>query len=178
MVSKPFFLPKYRRTLKLLNMKATLKVSDIIAVIDTREQTPLDLSPLRTVRGTLTTGDYSLVHLTKEVSIERKSLPDLLGAVGTERKRFDAEMKRLLAYPSRLLVIEASQKDLEAGEWRSKLLPAHVIGALAGWQEMGIPISLAGDRAGASKVVFNHLRLAALRRWGELRAFFNEMEKL
>lgn len=154
--------------------KVGLKASDIIAVVDTREQTPLDLSPFRVVRKGLTTGDYSILHLEKEISIERKSLPDLLGSIGRDRDRFDAEMKRLLAYPSRMLLIESTIDEIEKGQWRSKLKPSHVLGALAGFQEMGIPVCLAGDHLRASRFAFNHLRLAALRRWGELRAFFNE----
>lgn len=158
--------------------KQSLKASDIVAVVDTREQTPLDISPFRVIRKGLPTGDYSILHLEKEIAIERKSLSDLLGCVGVHRKRFDAEMKRLLAYPSRLLVIEATWDEIEKGEWRSKLTPNQVIGALAGWQEMGIPIHLAGTHEIAGRVVFNHLRLAALRRWGELRAFFNETKRV
>jgi len=43
---------------------ATLKPEAVTAIIDTREQMPLDLSPLQTVTGTLDTGDYSIVgHL-------------------------------------------------------------------------------------------------------------------
>ncbi len=156
--------------------KQIIRASDIVAIIDTREQLPLDLSPFKVARGNLVTGDYSILHLEREIAVERKSLSDLLGCVGRDRRRFDAEMKRLLAYPSRLLVIEASVIEIEKGEWRSKLQPNHVIGALAGWQEQGIPIAYAGDHARASKVVFNHLRLAALRRWGELKAFFNETD--
>ncbi len=157
--------------------KQIIRASDIIAIVDTREQIPLDLFPFKVIRKGLVTGDYSILHLEKEIAIERKgSLGELLGCVGGNRRRFDAEMKRLLAYPSRLLVLETSMIEIEKGEWRSKLQPNHVIGALAGWQEQGIPIAFAGDHARASKVVFNHLRLAALRRWGELKAFFNETD--
>lgn len=157
--------------------KLSLKVSDIVAVIDTREQLPLDLAPFRVVRKGLPTGDYSLLHLEKEISIERKSLSDFLGCVGVHRARFDAEMKRLLAYPSRMLVIEATIDEIEKGEWRSRLKPSHVLGAISGYQEQGIPVALVGNRLRAQRFIFNHLRLAALRRWGELRAFFNECDE-
>jgi ERCC4-type nuclease len=163
--------------LKLYMQKQSIRANDVIAVIDTREQTPLDLSPFKTVRKGLVTGDYSILHLEKEIAIERKSLSDLLGCVGTHRRRFDEEMKRLLSYPSRLLILETTRHEIEVGNWRSKLEPNHVIGALAGWQEMGIPICYSGSHGGASKDAFNHLRLAALRRWGELKAFFNETDR-
>lgn len=58
-------------------LKATLTPQEITALIDTREQEPLDLSPLRSARRRLTTGDYSLQGLEHVVAIERKSLTDL-----------------------------------------------------------------------------------------------------
>ena len=39
---------------------AELQPADVTAIVDTREQLPLDLSPLRVERGTLATGDYSV----------------------------------------------------------------------------------------------------------------------
>ena len=80
---------------------AELKPSAVVAVVDTREQCPLDLSPLTTVVGTLATGDYSVKGLVDVVAIERKSLSDLLGCIGQSRERFDKEIMRLLGYPCR-----------------------------------------------------------------------------
>ena len=59
------------------------------AIIDSREQNPLDVSPLQAITGTLVTGDYSIQGLESVIAIERKSLDDLLGCCGRERKRFD-----------------------------------------------------------------------------------------
>jgi hypothetical protein len=42
---------------------------NLVALIDTREQTPLDLAPLRTERATLATGDYSLRGLENVIAI-------------------------------------------------------------------------------------------------------------
>jgi len=67
-------------------MKSTipseLKLENITAICDTREQRPLNLAPLQVVTGTLATGDYSVQGLENIVAIERKSLSDLLGCVG------------------------------------------------------------------------------------------------
>jgi ERCC4-type nuclease len=98
-------------------MPADLKPENVAAVIDTREQCPLDLSPLRSVAGTLTTGDYSVQGLETVVAVERKSLGDLLGCIGQYRERFDREVQRLLAYSCRAIVVEATWPDLEQGEW-------------------------------------------------------------
>ena len=120
----------------------------IIAVIDSREQCPLDVSPLQSVTGTLTTGDYSIEGLENIIAIERKSLPDFLACVGGERGRFEREVQRLLAYPVRALVIETTWQQLEVGEWRSKVTPEAAIGSALGWL----------------------LFTCARRRWRELRA--------
>ena len=151
-------------------LPAELKPEQVTAVIDTREQRPLDLSPLQTIAGTLATGDYSVHGLEQVVAVERKSLPDLLSCIGTSRERFEREVQRLLAYPVRALVIEASWPDLEQGEWRSKVTPQAAIGSLLGWIAAGLPVVMAGDHTRAGRYVSRLLFIAARRRWREARA--------
>jgi len=150
-----------------------LKPEVVTAVIDTREQLPLDLSPLGTVAGTLSTGDYSVAGLETLIAIERKSLPDLLSCVGQERERFDREVQRLLAYPVRAVVVEATWLDLERGEWRSRVTPAAAVGSVLGWTANGVPFLLVGDRAAAGRTVAKMLFLAARRRWREMRPWLD-----
>ncbi|NQU19650.1 MAG: hypothetical protein HQ567_00095 [Candidatus Nealsonbacteria bacterium] len=152
-------------------LPAELRPEQVVAVVDTREQLPLDLDPLQVVSGTLATGDYSVRGLEHVVSIERKSLPDLLGCVGRDRERFDREAQRLLAYPVRALVIESTWPDLERGGWRSKVTPAAALGSVLGWVAMGLPVVMAGDHERAGKYVSRLLFTAARRRWRESRAF-------
>jgi ERCC4-type nuclease len=104
------------------------------------------------------------------VSIERKSLTDLLACVGQDRERFDREVQRLLAYPVRCLVVESTWCEVEAGEWRSKVTPQAVVGSLLGWMAAGLPIILAGDHHRAGRFVSRLLFMAARRRWREARA--------
>ena len=52
-------------------MPADLSPEELVAVIDSREQQPLDLAPLRSRIGTLATGDYSLRGLESVIAIER-----------------------------------------------------------------------------------------------------------
>ena len=151
------------------NIPSELKPEQVVAIIDSREQLPLDLSPLQTVEGTLATGDYSVQGLQHVVAVERKSLPDLLGCVGQHRERFDKEVQRLIAYPCRAIIIEASWADLEAGEWQSKITPAAAIGSTLGWIAQGVPIIMAGDHARAGRYVSRLLFTAARRRWREAR---------
>ena len=157
----------------MLKLPATLRPEQVMAIIDTREQLPLDLSPLSTVVDTLATGDYSVKGLESSIAIERKSLPDLLNCVGQHRERFDREIQRLIAYPCRAVVIEATWEDLEAGEWQSKITPAAAIGSLLGWIAAGVPIVMAGDHARAGRYVSRLLFTAARRRWRECRSLFD-----
>ena len=76
-----------------MKLPSRLDPSNVIAIIDSREQKPLDLEPLTTITSTLVTGDYSVRGLEHVVAIERKSLDDLVGCVGRDRERFDREVQ-------------------------------------------------------------------------------------
>lgn len=153
-----------------MKIPATLAPESVMAIVDTREQLPLDLSPLRSVAGTLDTGDYSAVGLEHVVRIERKSLPDLLGCVGRDRERFDREVQRLLAFPVRVLVIESTWNEVEMGKWRGKITSSQVIGSLLGWQAAGLSVHMVGDHRRAGVHVARILHTVARRRYRELRA--------
>ncbi|HEY1599245.1 MAG TPA: ERCC4 domain-containing protein [Pirellulales bacterium] len=156
-------------------LPAEIQPENITAVGDTREKNLLDLSPLKTVPGTLATGDYSVVGLEHIVAIERKSLSDLLGCIGTERERFDREVQRLLAYPVRALVVESTWAEINAGGWRGKVTPASVTGSVLGWVAAGLPVMLVGDHAEAGRAVARMLFIAARRRWREARALLGDV---
>jgi ERCC4-type nuclease len=142
----------------------------VTATIDTREQLPLDLSPLAVERSTLATGDYSVRGLEHVVAVERKSAEDMLACIGRERERFDREVQRLLAYPVRAIVVEAGWQFFERGEWRGQVTPNQAIGSLLGWIAAGVPIVMAYDHERAGRFVSRILYTAARRRWREARA--------
>ena len=144
-----------------------LKPEQVTAIVDSREQLPLDLAPLKVKVKCLDTGDYSVQGLEHVIAIERKSLSDLLGCVGGDRKRFDREIQRLLSYPTRALVIESTWPEIEAGGWRSKITPQAATGSLLGWIATGIPIIMCGDHQRAGRYVSRLLFTAARRRWRE-----------
>jgi len=146
-----------------------LEASDITAVIDNREQRPWGLAPLKTIKGTLTTGDYSVLGLEHEIAIERKSLDDLLGCIGQRRDEFDRCIKRMLAYPVRAVIVEASWFQLEQGGWRSHITTAAAMGSVCGWIAAGIPFVFAGDAEKASIAAARILFIAA-RPWSGPRA--------
>ncbi len=156
-------------TTKRLPIPAEPQPEDVCAVVDTREERPLDLSPLQVTVETLTTGDYSVRGLESVIAIERKSLPDLISCCGGGRERFEREIHRLAAYPVRAVVVEATWPDLEQGEWRSNLTPASAIGSVLGWIAAGVPFVMAGDHSRAGRYVARMLYIAARRRWRENR---------
>lgn len=153
-----------------MKIPAELRPEQVRVIIDTREQCPVDVSPMIAEVGTLATGDYALAALPGVCAIERKSESDLLCCIGGERERFDKEIVRLLAYPVRALVIESTWPRIEAGDWpRSKITPAAAMGSLIGWAAMGLPIFMAGDHQRAGQFISRILFTAARRRWRELR---------
>ena len=80
-------------------------------IVDTREQAAYTFTaitpPPETTRATLRTGDYSLDGLQNKISVERKSLSDFLGSVGSGRARFVRELERGADMDFFAVVIEA-----------------------------------------------------------------------
>lgn len=96
------------------------EVCPFTIVIDTREQHPYSFTnfytnsaegrrPLliRTSRETLRTGDYSILGMEDLIAVERKSLSDLYGTLGTGRERFERELARFAKLRWGAVVIEA-----------------------------------------------------------------------
>lgn len=155
-------------------IRKELRPEDIVAIQDTREQTPLDLTPLRVTTGTLDTGDYSLAGLEHLVAVERKSLQDLVMCVGRERERFDREIQRIMAYPVKALVVEASIAQIEAKAYRGLVEPNAVLGSIMGWMVKGLPVIWANDHLTAGKLTARFLFIAARRRWLENYSFLEK----
>lgn len=152
-----------------------MKPDQFTAIIDTREQTPLDLQyklghRLNSETGTLYTGDYSIKGLEHHVAIERKSLDDLMGCIGKGRDRFEREIIRLKSYPVRGIVIESTWSQIELGIYRSRVKPNAAIGTLMGWIAQGIPITMSEDHQRAGIFVARMLYITARRRFEELKA--------
>lgn len=160
-----------------MKLPAELPAESVTAIIDSREQTPLDLAPLQSEPGTLATGDYSVKGLEHVIAIERKSAEDMLACIGRERERFEREVQRLLAFPVRAIVVEAGWQFFERGEWRGNVTPNAAIGSLLGWITAGVPIVMAYDHARAGKFVSRILYTAARRRWREARALVQAVQE-
>ena len=137
---------------------------DFSVIVDTREQRPLRFKDVNVIHRALKSGDYSIQGPDGEsfedrISIERKSLDDLLSSITHRREYFDANMERLLKLRSRALLVECLPNHLERGAWFPKVHPNSVIGTLFKWKMRGVPVIYAVNQEQASKYVLWFLRL-------------------
>src|SRR5258708_40041853 len=96
-------------------------------IIDTREQEPLPFSRLKTVSGSLLTGDYSISGLESLFSVERKSIADLANCcTGEQRQRFERELHRLRGFRFKRLLIIGSELDIQKCRYHSSIKPQSV----------------------------------------------------
>jgi ERCC4-type nuclease len=104
-------------------------------IIDQREQAPLTFTRFQSIRGTLLTGDYSVAGLEELLSIERKTVADLVGCcLGENRERFERELHRLRGFRFKRLLIVGTEEEILAGQYRSAITPKAVISSLAAWE--------------------------------------------
>ena len=155
-----------------MKLPATLKPESILVTVDNREQQPWDLAPLRTECGTFQSGDYSLAAagLTDLIRVERKSLPDLIGVVGRGRDRCEREIERMQAFPCRVLIVEASWSDVDAGDWLGKVTPKMARNSFGSWMVRGLNVVMAGHRRRAEEIARELLYRTALHEYRKLRS--------
>jgi ERCC4-type nuclease len=144
-------------------------------VVDTREQRPDRFARIRqrvdkqdvpfavpTITATLATADYSIHGHEQAIVIERKaSLDELCTCVGSDRQRFEAELKRMAAIPSAHVVLEFTFGDIFEAPATSKISRRAVAGSLLAWSHrFGVRVWFAGNRSAAEWLTY-HL----LHRW-------------
>lgn len=142
-----------------------------VIVVDSREQKPFKFS-VPTVKKGLASGDYSVVGYEDDITVERKSLPDLVRCCGRERSRFMDQCKRLIQIKCRLLIIEGSWSDIEAGKGihpKSHVTPAQITGTLLALSGMGLPWITADNRKVATEITQRYLLGCHKREWDYLR---------
>lgn len=156
---------------KSAKTRQKLRLEDVTAKIDTREQRPLILAPLRVVYGKLDTADYSVDGLEDKIAIEKKSLDDLIACVGRERDRFDRMVKRLREFKYRAIVVTDDWCKIDMKQYRGTLTPTQIYGAIMGWaMSCNVPIMFMGDHQRAGLAVARMLYICAQREHrGKLR---------
>ncbi|MGA9884018.1 MAG: ERCC4 domain-containing protein [Candidatus Acidiferrales bacterium] len=136
-----------------------MKVEDLIILVDSREQRALKFRTMRSEKATLPTADYSVrgpgFDLRDTVLIERKSVADLVGSLGTGRERFERELERLAKVRWKALVIEGDMREIAAGtRFAPKMTPKMIMSPLHAWcWKHGIAVWPCPDRAWAARTV-------------------------
>jgi len=118
-------------------LKGLGSLADIrpVVVIDSREQAPLRFERLDSVRGNLTSGDYSFVGGEHVFAVERKSIPDIVSCCcSQERERFERELHRLRGFRFARLLIVGERIQIEQGEYRSNASSKAVLNSLSAFE--------------------------------------------
>ena len=132
-------------------------------IADTREKQPWTFgSDVMVVRGTLTTGDYSILGLADRVAIERKNLGDLVGTVIQDWLRFRKELYRLAGMDLACVMVEASIEDIREHRYESEANPDSVLGRVNSIIiDHGVQVLFCGSRVQAVHMAERLLRQAA-----------------
>lgn len=129
----------------------TAGVPKPVVIVDSREQHPFQFLPDHRNwigserRFALKTGDYSIEGMEEFLSLERKSLADIVACTVTYRKRFLASCSRLARFRWKAILIEATFEDIKSGfeqfDIPSDVHPNAVTGTLDAIEaKFGIPI--------------------------------------
>lgn len=127
------------------------RVPKPIVIVDTREKQALPLFANHSNwiagqrRKALKTGDYTVAGMEQLLSLERKSLADLVACTVTYRERFLASCARLAEFQWKAILIEATLEDIKGGfgqfDIPSGVHPNAVTGTLDAIEaKFGIPI--------------------------------------
>jgi len=155
---------------KVLEGFAVLRPEDVTVIVDSREQRPFSLAPMRVMRSALPEGDYSVAGLVDVVRVERKSTQDLVQCVGRERPRFERELVRLRGFRHAAVVVEGSIAEILQGRWPGVVSPRAVLGSIVAWSLEYVPVIPAGSREDAEAWTRAFLWTTAKHEWQRLRA--------
>jgi len=133
----------------------------MIILADSREKQPYDFNrwPVEIQEAGLKTGDYSIFGFEDKISIERKSLNDLIGCLkGKDRERFEKELARARSYELFAVIIEADLSDVANGLYQSQMKPTAAIQSITAFHvRYGVPFLFCGNRAGGEYLTFSLL---------------------
>lgn len=132
----------------------------MLILTDTREQAPYLFQgyEVQVEPATLPVGDYSLPGFLDRVSIERKSLDDLIGCLTAGRDRFERELARGRAYDFFAVVVEASLADMYNGKYQSAMTPQSALQSVVAFEvRYKVPFVWCGNRAGGELMTHSYL---------------------
>lgn len=100
---------------------------------DDREKTPWVFPGVDVKEARLQTGDYTVEGFEDRFAVERKSLNDLATSVGSDRNRFESEIRRAQEMDNFAVVIEGTPDDVRHHRYYSKIHPNAVLGTVKKW---------------------------------------------
>jgi ERCC4-type nuclease len=115
----PLALPQGRLLVKRDGHSITRQIPKPVVIFDTGEKNPFSFTCHAnwiggTVRRKLDAGDYSVEGMEALLSLERKSLSDLITTLMQCRSTFLKECERLARYRWRAILVEASYEDIKS----------------------------------------------------------------
>jgi ERCC4-type nuclease len=145
----------------LLDLRSLRRVEPFVVYVDTREKAiPPFPDGVTIERWTLGEGDYTTKQLQGTAVLERKSVADFCGSLTWSRERFDDEIRRLLGYRWKAIVVEGDLSEV----YRVTMAHPHsILGSIASFfARADCPVLFAANPAGAGR-----LMCGLLRRWQE-----------
>jgi ERCC4-type nuclease len=154
-------------------VKGAPLAGQILIAIDKREQMVYKFNGYQLTFKTLEVGDYSISGFENRVVVERKTLGDFLGCLGTSRKRFWEELDKMEKWERKLLVVECNLEDLliydptfEKKTGRKRRITRNVVlGSVVSILSRGIPVVFTSTRAEGEEITLRFL----VRAWEELK---------
>ena len=118
----------------------------------------------------LKTGDYSIKGYEDTISIERKTLDDLIGCLTSGRERFERELGRAQQLEYFAVIIEATWGEIVSGQYRSKLHPNSANGSICAWEvRYRVPFFCCGNAEMAARKCESLLRKFYREKWKQFQ---------
>ncbi len=125
-----------------------------------------------TKRRRLPAGDYTLLGMEDEITVERKSLPDLVNSIIQKRGAFISRCERLSSFRKKCFVIEGTLSALKTPYTESRAHPNAVLGSIIAAQERwDIPVHFLDNFLLAEEFVASMLSKYHAYRWLETNGY-------
>lgn len=168
-------LPVPHPTLPVISERGgtQLRTPKPVIVVDTREQNPFSFERFRgwfsgIEKRPLEIGDYAIAGLEDKCAVERKDLSDLVHSFQVERSTFVNRLRRMSAFPDRLLIITAALSQVKSRYEHSPANPNQItqslIASLAG---LRVPFLCVETHELGEEIVASYLYQVHLYHWLE-----------
>jgi ERCC4-type nuclease len=150
-----------------------LRTPKPVIVVDVREKNPFSFARFGgwfsgIEKKPLALGDYAIAGLEDQCVVERKDLSDLVRSFHVERSVFVSRLRRMSAFPDRLLIITAALSQVKSRYEHSPANPNQItqslIALLAG---LRVPFLCVETHELGEEIVASYLYQVHLYRWLE-----------